>query len=330
MTENFDELVGLAEAALTDCDTRTIQGDIPEGQQPRFELYHATGSICSQKTRCVLAELAVPYISHEIPIVTDDWATYRPDYVRMRIAGSEGASLVSGHTGSTSASQHGFDPTVVPTLVDREAAVIVVDSARICRYIDAQAGDSALRPASLEAQIERQMAIVDDTPHVALAFGTHPGFDTRPEQVKVRTRGAFARKIEALQSIRERNIANQDIVRAIDAKLGKEKAMMQLADDEPFMNGVLHRTAESIARLEEELSAKGSEWVCGDTFSMADVFWAVNLYRLQSLGLNYLWDPDTQPHARGVDRPHTGAYAERLINRPAFRQSVADWGAAFT
>lgn len=326
---DFDKLVADAEAALTDCEVRTLQGELSPDEQPQYELYHNVGSICAQKVRCVLAELAVPYVSHDIPIVTEHWATYRPDYVKLRVAGSKGQDFISGHTGSSSASQHGFDPTVVPTFIDRDAEDIVIDSLRICRYIDSQIGQSTLRPTALAAVIDEQTAIVDDIPNIALAFGTHPGVDPRPQSVRKYSDGAMSRKIKALKKVREIYSSDEIIVRAVNAKMVKEQAALDFLDDADFMSAVLSRTSNCISSLESTLESATTDWLCSDSYTMADLFWGVNLYRLKQLGMSYLWDPEACPHERAVYRPNVCAYAERLANRPSFRYAVADWGVAF-
>lgn len=327
--EDFEKLTAAAEAALTDCDVRTLQGGLAPDEQPQYELYHNVGSVCAQKVRCVLAELALPYISHDIPIVTEDWATYRPDYVKLRIAGSRGQDFVSGHTGSSSTSRYGFDPTVVPTFIDRDAENIVIDSLRICHYIDSQIGQSTLRPAALAAAIDEQTAIVDDIPNIALAFGTHPGVDPRPQNIRKYSDGAMPRKIKALKKVREIYSSDETIVRAVDAKMVKEQAALDFLNDADFMSGVLARTADCIATLESTLDSATTDWLYSDSYTMADLFWGVNLYRLKALGMGYLWDPETYPHERAVYRPNVRAYAERLAERPSFRRAVADWGVAF-
>ena len=326
---DFEKLAAAAEAALADCDVKTLQGGLVPDEQPQYELYHNVGSVCSQKVRCVLAELAVPYVSHDIPIVTEDWATYRPDYVKLRIAGSRGQEFVSGHTGSSSASKHGFDPTVVPTFIDRAAENIVIDSQRICRYIDSQIGQSTLRPAALAAVIDEQTAIVDDIPNIALAFGTHPGVDPRPQNIRMYSDGAMPRKIKALKKVREIYSSDETIVRAVDAKIVKEQAAIDFLNDADFMSGVLARTAGCIATLESTLDSANTGWLCSDTYTMADLFWGINLYRLKALGMGYLWDPEAYPHEGAVYRPNVRAYAERLAERPSFRHAVVDWGVAF-
>jgi len=327
--KGFEKLVTAAEAALADCDVKTLQGGLATDEQPQYELYHNVGSICAQKVRCVLAELAVPYVSHDIPIVAEPWPTYHPDYVKLRIAGSRGQDFVSGHTGSSSASQHGFDPTVVPTFIDRDAENIVIDSQNICRYIDSQIGQSMLRPAALTAEIDEQTAIVDDIPNIALSFGTHPGVDPRPQSIRKFADGAMPRKLKALKKVREIYSSDETIVRAVDAKMVKEQAALDFLNDAHFMSGVLARTADCIATLEGTLNNETTDWLCSDSYTMADLFWGINLYRLKKLGMGYLWDPEAYPHPGAVYRPNVRAYAERLLEKPSFRHAVADWGVAF-
>ena len=54
-------------------------------ETPRFALYHAANSICSQKVRVVLAQLQLSYSSHALNIFAGE--TYLPSYVRLRLLG---------------------------------------------------------------------------------------------------------------------------------------------------------------------------------------------------------------------------------------------------
>jgi hypothetical protein len=57
---------------------------------------------------------------------------YKPDYVRMRLLGKpEGKALV----GTDDHDTKGFDPAVVPTLIDLKTKRVVADSVNICKYI---------------------------------------------------------------------------------------------------------------------------------------------------------------------------------------------------
>ena len=117
-------------------------------QAPRYELFNAANSICSQKVRSVLAHHRLPYVSQGVNLFLGQ--TYLPGYVRLRMVGCErfGGALVSHHNGNTSASAGGCDGAVVPTLVDWEAEDVVVASKRICIHLDDQAAElHKLRPA---------------------------------------------------------------------------------------------------------------------------------------------------------------------------------------
>jgi hypothetical protein len=61
---------------------------------------------------------------------------YHPDVVRLRMQGGAGRELVSGYTGRTATRTEGFDPTAVPTLVDRAEQRVHVDAVEICEHLD--------------------------------------------------------------------------------------------------------------------------------------------------------------------------------------------------
>ena len=99
---------------------------------PRFELYHFALSLCSQKVRATLAEKAVAYSAHDINLSMPLLGNYDPAYVRLRLAANPNAELAIGYTGRSSVETEGFDPAVVPTLVDHHGACVIADSVRIC------------------------------------------------------------------------------------------------------------------------------------------------------------------------------------------------------
>ena len=110
--EDFDSIVADARNCMKN---KRVVGSDP---RPRFESFHAPSSICSEKVRCVLHFKGVDFVSHDVDLVVAE--NYQPEYVAMRSLGREGRALVGQHdwTGSTSGDSMGFDPLVVPTLVD--------------------------------------------------------------------------------------------------------------------------------------------------------------------------------------------------------------------
>lgn len=107
-------------------------------RRPRFEVFHGANSICSQKVRTVLAHHQIAYLSH--PLSLYGGQTYIPNHVRLRMIGCDalGMPLMTTHEGSTSVTAGGCDPAVVPTLIDWETEKVIVDSKRICLYLDEQ------------------------------------------------------------------------------------------------------------------------------------------------------------------------------------------------
>ena len=135
--------------------------------------------MCSYKLRTVLDEIGAAYVSHDIDIFPPDIKNYYPEYVRLRLKGNDGATgrFVDGYTGRSATETEGFDPCVVPTLVDHEAGLVLANSKRMCLYLAAAADHGApLLPEGLRDEIHRQIDIVDRTPHVAVLYGAHPAW----------------------------------------------------------------------------------------------------------------------------------------------------------
>ena len=216
---NLAEYIEAANAPLTDPEiTRTV------GASPaRFEIYHFALSLCSQKVRTCLVEKGASFIAHDINVQLPLLGNYDPAYVRLRLLGGRGRPLVGGYTGRSSTSSEGFDPAVVPTLVDLEEQQVHVDSLRICEHIDAAyEGSGRLIAEDRALAIRSELAIVDATPHVALLYGAHPDVDFRPERLKQNMPGVHDRKIAKIEQARALAGDDSGLVAAYDAKLQKE------------------------------------------------------------------------------------------------------------
>ncbi len=316
----------LLDAALAELDdpARTTVVNAGAGA-PRFELFHAGLSICSQKARVVLAEHATPYVSHEMVIVaskglySDDFRpaeNYRPGFVRLRLLGGAelGGNYASSHTGSSSVATEGFDPCVVPLLVDREQRRVIVDSMRICAHLDASAGPPLLLPPN-DAQVRRQVDIVDRLPHPAILYGFHPDDDQRPDFIQGVMRDVHDLKCESLQKFIDDNRDDETLVAAYRSKIAKEQAGKALAFDPERQRRIRATIQDLIEDLDQQLGASADPWLCGATFSMADVVWAISLYRMQWLGLADLW----------ADKPRIKDYAALVYQRPSIRSQVIDY-----
>ena len=313
------ELVAAANAPLTDPARNRQVG----AGASRFELYHFALSVCSHKVRTCLMEKGAPFVSHDIGILPPELENYHPDYVRLRMQGAKGREMVGGYTGRSSTASEGFDPAVVPTLVDHEDGRVIVDSVAICAHIDrVWEGGVSLIPARLKADIDREIAIVDGTPHVAVLYGAHPDGDFRPKMLQQNMPGAHDYKIMKLMEGRSLSVGHPRLIAAYDAKIRKEAAARHFVAAPDLMRAATDEIIAIVGALNERL-ADGRRWICGEDYTMADIQWSVSLFRLKWLGMGFAWEGG---HALNRDiREHVDSYAERLFARQGFRDAVIDW-----
>ena len=142
----FEQMAMYARRNVAPPDRRTLVArDDPGPKTPRdvdadnvrFELYHFPMSLCSNKVRMLLAEKEAEYGSHEVIIFPPYNENYHPAHAKLRLA-SEAArtnDLTVGYSGASAVQKMGFDPLVVPTLVDNDEGVVVAGSKEICLHI---------------------------------------------------------------------------------------------------------------------------------------------------------------------------------------------------
>ena len=298
-------------------------GPLNEQGQARFELFHAPNSICSQKARVVLAHHGVPYLSNSMNIRAGD--TYLPGFVRLRMAACDlaGLPLVATHSGSTAVETTGCDPAVVPLLVDWHARKLVIDSKRICLYLDKVAGDSALRPAALAQAIDEELDVVDGLPNYQMLVGKAPETHGVPATHMAGTGVTFAvSKVERCDRYLAEFPDDKLLQRAYRAKRAKEAAAAEQLFSAEAMQLAYEKAEAGCEGLEQKLSARASTWLYGETVSMADLFWAIELLRMKNLGADVFW--------RGGKRPRVEAFVDRCEVDLAIRAAVLDWpGALF-
>lgn len=312
---------------LTDPDRNQIISNQTDSslEQPRFELYHNEFSICSAKVRMTLAEKNQSYFSHNMMIYPPQQENYLQGYVRLRLQGRNGKPLVSGYSGSSSVANEGFDALVVPTLVDRKESLVVTDSLQICRYIDSQLElEPTLCPEELNSEIERQIEIVDRTPHVALLYSQHPDPDPRPKELQKQIDNSHEGKIQILQENLAKLEANDPIVEAYQAKIKKETIAQQFSNKKINIQEKIAETAEIVAQLEQDLAESKGLWLYDARFTLADLFWTISLFRLDWLGMDYLWSG--QSNRQSANKlPRLQNYLENLYGRKSFQEAVVQW-----
>ncbi|MEM5431375.1 glutathione S-transferase [Cupriavidus oxalaticus] len=305
-----------ARAAIADPARITTVGT---DANPRFELFHAASSLCSQKVRTVLFEKQLPYRSNDMQILSSMGPDgvipaehYHPPYVRLRLkAGLEiGREFVSGYSGRPSVETDGFDPCAVPLLVDYEASRVIADSRRICCYLDtvSHAPIQLLPDDSLaRTEVMRQVRIIDQMPNGALLYGSHPDADRRPEALRTVMETIYDHKIAALEAMLADNAGDAELVAAYRAKIAKERGGRALRRDAPFQRAARDQVEVALKELDHTLESAPAPYLAGHAFSLGDVLWGVNLVRLAYLGLAPMWD----------ELPNVARYVDALVRRPS-------------
>lgn len=313
---SFEEYLKAANAPLDEPGKNLTVGP----GEPQFELYHFALSVCSQKVRACLAECQATYIAHDINIQPGN---YHLDYIRLRLLARAGKSFADQYTGRSAMDTEGFDPAVVPTLVDLEQRQVHVDSAHICEHIvQATSAGAELVPESLRAVIDAEIDIVDGTPHVAILYGAHPDGDFRPEKIRQVMPGIHDRKITKLVDAREQATGDTALVAALDAKIRKETAGKSFVATPEMMRNAVGEIVGIVAALNTRLS-DGRQWVCGDRFTLADIHWSVSLFRLKWIGMGFSWQGGHPLNDAAL--PVVDGYAKRLFARKSFSDAVIHW-----
>lgn len=310
-------------------DARAALGSAGHGiatvtaQPPRYELFHGANSICSQKVRCVLAHHRLPYVGHSVNLFQGQ--TYLPSYVRLRMMGCErfGGALVSHHSGSTSAATGGCDGAVVPTLVDWQTDDVIVDSKRICLYLDDQVPEAGrLRPPGLAHVVEDEIAIVDNLPNYQMLMGRKPG-KSEADATKRDVGGNFSqRKIAWCDRYLEEYAGDATLVEAYTAKRAKELSAANELFSPEAMQSAYASAEAALQALELKLAKRDEAWLIGASLTMADLFWGIELLRMKNMGVATFWEQGRLPQ---VER-----FAAATEALPALRAAIIDWpGAMF-
>ena len=317
---SLETLVAEARAALG--GAVVMVGPARDGAAPRYELFNAANSICSQKVRAVLAHHCLPYRSDAVNIF--EGQTYLPGYVRLRMVGcgALGGGLASRHTGSTSTAG-GCDGAVVPTLVDWAAGTVMVDSRRICLYLDSQVDPAdRLRPATLEPEIDAELEIVDNLPNYQLLMGRTAAAGEAAATRDDVGGNLSRRKVAWCDRFLREHADDAILVPAYTAKRAKELSAAEALFAPEAMRAAYHRAESALQAFERKLEPGRGPWLFGARPSLADLFWGIELLRMRNMGVATFWE--------GGRLPRVTAFAAAAEALPALRTAVLDWpGAMF-
>ncbi|KAB8315948.1 glutathione S-transferase family protein [Tolypothrix campylonemoides VB511288] len=223
-----------------------------------LELYYASGSLCSQKVKLVLAEKNLEWKHHSINLLT--FENLQPSYIRLNSKG------------------------VVPTLI--HDGKVITDSAVIVRYLDEQFPHPRLIPDE-PALLERMLCWIDlqdKFPMLEVMYGNFRGIEgvvlRRSVQIKERM---LAQLIQTNSELKEQYAAKLKDIRQLNSTIRNAKEI----------EGINTKIEPLLDQLEAQLSQ--TNWLCGATYSLADTVWTAVLNRLDELGFGRLWENSTRP-----------------------------------
>lgn len=242
-----------------------------------LELYNASESLCSQKVKLVLAEKNLEWKNHLLNLLTFD--NLQPNYIRLNPQG------------------------VVPTLIDDDK--IITNSAVIIRYLDKRFSNPRLAPTKpkLQEKMNGWIDLQNCFPMRELMYGNFRGIEGIVLRRSVRMKEKLLTQLLQLHpELKEQYTAKLKDVRQWNSTIQNTAEIADLnAKIEPMLD-----------LLEEQLSQ--TDWLCGDTYTLADVVWTAVLNRLDKLKFGRLWEHNT--------RPALESYFNRLKSRQSFALAI--------
>jgi 2,5-dichlorohydroquinone reductive dechlorinase len=232
-----------------------------------------------------------------------------------------GTGLAARHDGSTSVSRGGCDGAVVPTLVDWEAEAVIVDSRLICLHLDNDVEAALrLRPEFLEGPIDDELAIVDNLPNYQMLMARQSA-PAGSGVTKGSIGGKFSERKVAWCDSYLREYADEEVlVRAYTAKRAKEASAAFSLFSDAALDAARVSADAALRGLEDRLARSGGPWVFGEAFTMADLFWGIELIRMKAVGVSASWTDGRLPRVESL------LAATELV--PAIRAAVIDWPGA--
>ena len=223
-----------------------------------LELFCASGSLCSQKVKLVLAEKNLEWKSHLLNLLT--FKNLQPSYIRLNPKG------------------------VVPTLL--HDGRVITDSAAIVRYLDEQFPHPRLIPAEsmLQEKMDRWIDLQNRFPMREVMYGNYHGIE-----------GAVLRRsVQIKEKLLPKLIqANPELQEQYAAKL-KDVRQWNYTIQNP--NEIANLNAGIVPMLEQlETQLSQTDWLCGASYSLADTVWTALLNRLDELKFGHLWEDSTRP-----------------------------------
>ncbi|WP_238587319.1 glutathione S-transferase family protein [Cupriavidus sp. IDO] len=102
------------------------------------------------------------------------------------------------------------------------------------------------------------------------------------------------------------NADDAELVAAYRAKIAKERGGKSVCHDAAFPRAARRHVAGVLTDLDHALGSS-TPYLRGESFSLGDVLWGVNLVRMAYLGLASMWE----------NLPNVERYVDALVKRPS-------------
>lgn len=254
-----------------------------------LHLFHYGGAPCPQRVRFVLAEKGIRRFA-DVP-----WNSEAARHLEAPPGTYIARAVSLPRQQNLSAEYAALHPhMVVPALV--HDGVVHIESVDIMNYINDELPGPSLMPEGAPGEIcrtllERASALQPAVRHLTYRF--------------------------SLGSIAKLKSAKQDEVARLDSPDSPEQLGVfyrKFSNNEiPEATYLEHLRAleRGFAEVEERLASQDQPWLAGESFSMADIIWAVKTLRIYETGY---------PFAKTF--PHLWGWFERVRARPGFREAI--------
>ena len=185
---------------------------------------------------------------------------------------------------------------VVPTLV--HDGVVVVESTVINEYIDDAFDGIHLRPQDAGARARMRLWTKQ------LDEGLHADTGVLSTSIAFR-----------YQKLEKGEQEVQALVDNVPDPVKRERVRANIFEgvQSPYFKEAVLRFDALLGRMEATLAS--SQWLAGDTFSLADIAYAPYLTRLEHLQMKALWSK----------RPHLANWFDRIRQREAYQIALVQW-----
>jgi glutathione S-transferase len=254
-----------------------------------LHLFHYGGAPCAQRVRLVLAEKGI----RRGPSVP--WQSDRPAHLKAPPGSYVSRPVSLPRQQNLTAEYAGIHPhLVVPALV--YDGVVHIESVDIMAFIDEQFPGPSLVPQGemgerCRALVRLASELQTSVRHVTYRFS-----------------------LGGIAKLNPRKLAELKRIDAPDSPDGLAEFYRRFSTNEISEReyaGHVTKLEAGFAEIEASLGEDERAWLCGDAFSLADIIWAVKVFRIDEAG-----------YPIAPNFPRVWRWFEAAKRRPAFREAI--------